>query len=394
VSDDRKRLEEMFVAGSLLHPCAGAPSLVELARALALLNGVGSVADEGGVRALRNVIGQHEHYVFAVVDGLGMHLIDQLDSRAFVRRHFVMELRTVFPSSTAPALTSLATGQWPAQHAIAGWWTYLPHAEQTATILPYMERFSERPLPEADAVRAYRVPSLLQAYNSDVISVQPSYIANSVSSRYFAGGRGQRGYDSLTTAGETIVDHVAHASSPTFAYMYVPFVDTAQHETGPASSATSLALARVQARLERLHDALAGRARVIVTADHGQIAIERKTIITRDSELMRWLRFPPSGEPRVVYFHVRSGGRAGFDREFRQLVGDDWLLLASSDAFDAGLFGPESASAETRLRVGDFVALAPPGHVLLYEPSDTLLAMRGTHGGLTRDEMRIPLIVA
>lgn len=358
-----------------------------------MLNGVmlGEAGD--AERRLLSLIGEHEHLIVAVVDGLGMHLVDRLPADAFLRRHLAIEMRTVFPSSTAPALTSLATGAWPAQHAVMGWWTYLPHAGQTATILPYTERFSERPLRKDEADRAYAAPALMASYASDALSVQPSFIANSVSSRYFSGGRGQRGYDSLNEAVDAIVARAGRGTARTFTYLYVPFVDTAEHEFGPTSGQAWLTMMRVQARLERLAGTLAGRARLIVTADHGQIAVARRTIVTAESPLMRHLRFPPSGEPRVAYVHARDES-GGLPEAFHSVTGGDWLLMTAEEAFDSGLFGPEAPSDETRRRVGDYVAIAPPGHVLLYEPSDALLAMSGTHGGLTRDEMRIPLILA
>jgi hypothetical protein len=57
------------------------------------------------------------------------------------------------------------------------------------------------------------------------------------------------------------------------------------------------------------------------------------------------------------------------------------------------LFGPGPLSDEAQARLGDFFAIALNNDVLLYEPSATLAAMRGFHGGLLPAEMRIPLIV-
>jgi hypothetical protein len=55
------------------------------------------------------------------------------------------------------------------------------------------------------------------------------------------------------------------------------------------------------------------------------------------------------------------------------------------------LLGPDPSPA-TRSRVGDALLLAPPGKVLLPPGFDKRL--HGYHGGLARDELEIPLLIA
>ena len=143
---DIDRLLGWFGDGSLVRPDAALPGTVHLSRALASLAGASGIEIEPPVARIAAAIGEAEHYVLVLVDGLGMNLIDELPDSSFLRRHVAMELQSVFPSSTAPALTALFTGCWPSEHAVTGWWTYLPDAGITSTILPFIERFSERPL--------------------------------------------------------------------------------------------------------------------------------------------------------------------------------------------------------------------------------------------------------
>ena len=70
-----------------------------------------------------------------LADGLGLEMLEREAAARTLREHLRSELRTVFPSSTAVALTSLATGEWPARHAVTGWWTYLEQSGGPATIL-------------------------------------------------------------------------------------------------------------------------------------------------------------------------------------------------------------------------------------------------------------------
>ena len=138
---DAERLLGWFASGELLRPEAAVPNLVDLALALAHLCGAGGVTLTANAESMAAAIGESDHYVMVLLDGFGMHLVDRLHADDPLRAALAMELRTVFPSSTAPALTSIATGLWPAEHAVPGWWTHIPDAGLTATILPFAERF-------------------------------------------------------------------------------------------------------------------------------------------------------------------------------------------------------------------------------------------------------------
>src|SRR5581483_11233610 len=144
---DVKRLQAWFDEGRLLRPDAKAPSTVHLARALASMAGA-TVDIDGPARRVLEAIGEADHIVFVLADGLGMDLVETRDAVSVLRRGLAMELRSVFPSSTAPALTSLATGLWPGEHAVTTWQVYLPDLQRHVTSLPYVERFSEKPADE------------------------------------------------------------------------------------------------------------------------------------------------------------------------------------------------------------------------------------------------------
>ena len=391
---DVDRLLGWFAGGDLVRPDHDAPNLLQLSRAIARLCGVDSIEQTDGVRRLEDAIGPAEHYVVVLVDGMGMHLMDRLRSSDWLRKALAMELQTVFPSSTAPALTALATASPPAEHAVPGWWTYLPEARVTATILPFIERFSEQPIrePVASAFPAAVMPS---RYRRDCYWVAPRAIAGSAYSRYSSGEAPHYGYQSMTMAITAIERRIASATGPTYTYWYVPFVDTAQHTHGPAAAAVPRIFSRVRSRLRILTESLHGRARIIVTADHGQIGIEEwhRHVLDRGDPLMALLRHPPSCEPRASAFHVREGERERFASAFRERFDDLFALLTVDEVSALRLMGPAPLSAETHRRLGDFMAIPRGCDVLLYEPKDSLRTMVGFHGGLTRDEMRVPLIL-
>jgi len=392
---DAERLRAAWSRGDLARPWS-APTTLDLAHALALATGADAPDAGDHARTLARDIASAEHIVLALVDGLGMHLVDTLSHGSFLRSQLRRELLAVFPSSTAPALTSLATQAPPAAHGVLAWFAYLEDADVQATVLPFVERYSKRPLSEfgVDAGTVLRASSQIGCLGPAPATVVPANIARSVYSGWFAGGAPTTGYTSLRGATDAIVARIAAARTPTFTYLYVPYVDATQHDYGVGHARVRRALRRVEARLERLAGRLALRhARLVVTADHGLVHVppERQHHLAPDDPLRALLRADPSGEPRLPLFHVAPGRSEAFELAFRARFGEEFALLPSGEAAAARLFGAAPLSATARARLGDYVAVPLATTTFSYRQETPML---GYHGGLHPDEMRVPLVVA
>ena len=95
--------------------------------------------------------------MFILVDGFGMNFVEAMDDGAFAPQHLAGELQTVFPSTTSATLTTLATAAWPVEHAVVGWFLYLPEVDAVTMILPFIRRSDGRSLTElgVDPDRAF-----------------------------------------------------------------------------------------------------------------------------------------------------------------------------------------------------------------------------------------------
>jgi hypothetical protein len=392
---DVDRLLSWFASGALVRPDAGVPNTVDLSRAIASLCGATGIELSPTARLVAGAIGPADHLVFVMADGLGMNLIERLPADSFFRSHVAMEMQAVFPSSTAPAITSIATGLWPAAHAVPGWFTYLPDDNLIATILPFIERFSKRPLTELGITpeQALPVPSWLPRFKHEALCYMPAFITGSTYSNYFADSEPQIPYEHLSAAVEAIAARIAASRAPTYTYLYVPFIDAAEHEHGPHAEAVTKALVMAERAVASLTEQVEGRARVIVSADHGltRVAKRNQHEIEDGDPLMRLLRLPPSGEPRVPSFYASEGRADGFAAAFRNRFGETHALLTIDEIEALRLLGPDPLSPETRRRLGDFMAISATPDAILHRPDSPMV---GFHGGLLADEMRIPLIVA
>ena len=393
-------LIEAFAEGDLLRPRPEVRNLVDMSRAVGQLCGVDGLDLSENARGITQAVGDADHIVLALVDGLGMNLLERLPADSFLRRNLWEQMQTVFPSTTAVALTSLTTGEWPQDHAVTGWWTQLPALGSAATILSYTARSNNQDLlkrgipPEV----AFPVESLWKSMPRDVRVIVPKAIVGSVYSRYFSGGRKTVGYESLSNGVDLAVEHILESEGKTFTYLYSSRVDSEAHMYGMTRPQVQHALSEVEREIERLARLVGNKARIVVTADHGFLDAPppKRHTLRVNRQLQPMFRLMPSGDARVMYLYTLEWARERVRRYFEQRFEQVFMVVDMEDAIKIQLFGPTEPTDETRERLGDLVVVSSGADILEYNASrgsGRMLKLNGHHSGLTPDEMLIPLII-
>ncbi|MYA18842.1 MAG: alkaline phosphatase family protein [Chloroflexi bacterium] len=399
---DVEALLAAFESGELLRPDPDVPNFLDLSRAVGAACGVRGLTLSGSAQAIAERLEEREHTVFVLADGLGLDMIEQGgDGVNALRAHLAMELRAIFPASTVVALTTLMTGEWPARHAVTGWWTHLEAIGGPATVLPYVRRRDDRSLADL-GVRPedlFPLPALTPRMTRDTLVLVPQAIAGSVYSRYGAGGEPATGYETLAEGVQRTIEAVLGADGPCFVYLYIPHLDQAAHEFGPWSAEATQALHGVNQVFGALAQALRGQAVLALSADHGHLGVndDEVLLIREDDGLPELLAAEPAGDSRVLHFHVRPGAHEAFATRFRELFSEAFLLLTTQEVDELRLLGAEPLSELTAARLGDFVAISRGAQVLGYHPANgarELLRHASHHSGLRPEELRIPLLLA
>ncbi|MHB9132006.1 MAG: alkaline phosphatase family protein [Armatimonadota bacterium] len=392
-------LNAAWAAGKLVRPDHTAPNFIDLMQAQVSLAGAPVDLTANG-QQLAGLIGQNDHFVFVLADGMGSQLLERLPADSFLRTHCRRELQAVFPATTACATLSMVTGTWPAQHGTPGWWTYLDEHDLSVTTLLFIERFSHQPLTEYGIAPSdlWPLPVLMPQMTHDALLIQPAVFWDSSCSRYMRGGCAGYGYANLAEAADVIIQRIAKAEHPTFTNLYIPDFDTTGHQLGIWSEQAGDVLQGIDAYLEQLAERLAGRARLVITADHGQVdvPVENRLALYDGNPLLELLCVPPTGGHRAASYHVRKSQKARFAEAFTARFGDHIALLSSREAEELEIFGPAPMTLFARRRFGDFISINLESTTLHYYRPDKTPAEDdyGNHCGMSPDEMLVPLILA
>jgi predicted AlkP superfamily pyrophosphatase or phosphodiesterase len=330
--------------------------------------------------------------VVFVVDGLGMSNLTARRGHA----RFLSEragrsaiARTVFPSTTATALTSLLTGTEPGEHGIVGYRVRIPGTLDAPNQLHGWETH------DLDPATWQRSDPLMQRESAAgrpcfVVS-RPEYVGSGFTAATLRGAE-VFGIRDLT---ERVQRAAALAAEHPGAlvYLYAPDLDTAGHRHGWESDEWSATLETVDAAVRTFAAALSPSTGALLTADHGMVDVpaHRRILIGSDSPLWDGVALV-GGEPRMLHLYAAPGRERDVLSRWREVEQARAWVLSRDEAIAHGLFGP--VAPEVRPRIGD-VIVAARAAVAYYDDRERDKSpqnMVGQHGSLTLDERIVPLV--
>lgn len=330
--------------------------------------------------------------VLLLLDGVGCAQIEAIRPDGALAASRICELDSTFPSSTAPAVTSFATGLAPGAHAVTGW--HLWSSEHQAIVRPLPLDIRGHP-GQVSPDMLFDWSPLSARIDATMTVLQPASIADSAFSRHAFSGARRIGYSKPDALRRLIVEAASQArSDPHYVYAYLPQFDSSAHEYGWTSARS----AQVLQTFDTLFAALSADLRntdtlLLATADHGFIDVPPEQLLRLESfpAIAARLSAPLTGEPRVAFCHLRPGSEDEFASAVAQSPGFEFDCWESEALIEAGCFGPiADDSATLRQRVGSHTLIARDRFCVLQTlPGEKPLTFVGMHGGIHRDELRV-----
>lgn len=323
-----------------------------------------------------------DQVVLLVLDGLGW---DQLGARANLAPTLsAMQggpISSVVPSTTATALTSIATGLTPGEHGVVGY-----RVSVDGEVLNVLRWTT----PTGDARRRID-PDQFQPHPAfcgqrPAIVTKAEFVRTGFSGAHLSDVR-FHGYR-VTSTLVTELRHQLEAREP-FVYAYYDGLDKVSHEYG-LGEYFDAELAAADRLVDDVLDLLPPGAVLVITADHGQVDVG-DNLVELHPEVAAHVSYQ-SGEGRFRWLHARPGRVAQLHAAAVAHHADVAWVRTLDETVHEGWWGP-SLSPAARARLGD-VALVSRDDVSFVDPDDTgPFQLVGRHGSLTEAEMWVPLLV-
>ncbi len=342
-------------------------------------------------------LAQVTNLVLVVIDGLGDSWLARRSPAGILSRHRLGALTSVFPSTTATAITTYLTGDAPLRHGLTGWHTWMGKLGCVMTVLPGTPRFGGVSYRAAglDTTRLFGRRSLFGRIATRSWVVTPQPIARSDFNLAHAGPAQVLGYDGLRALVRRTARLLRWNREAKYVYCYWPELDSIGHHQGMESQAAADRLEILEAALEELLDRIAGTdTRVLVCADHGQVDLgpgDRIDLADHPS-LADCLALPLCGEGRAAFAYLKSGRETDFLQYCAGPLDGLVEVRPSRSLMDSGYFGAGPTHPRFAERIGDY-CLLPTGNRVLRQwlPFEERHDLIGQHGGLTEAEMLVPL---
>jgi len=372
-----------------------------------------------GIRASRPLTDERlskytgvENVVLLLLDGFGSTQLN------FARENFGVPsfdrlfshadhipITSVFPSTTSSAMSSLHTGLTPQEHGIVGYTMFI----STLGTISQMLRFSpivggrslfDSGLDPATFLGARTIHERLAEGGVQSTIYVPNHIIDSGLSRItYRGSQVEPGF----SFGDSVIKvrkNLQQRKASSFHFLYYPSPDTVSHARGSNTEEFAAELESLFATIERqlfekLDREVARKTLLLVSGDHGAVTIKPDSLVdvARHPDLLSLLRMPPTGDSRASILNVKPEMTEKVKNYFDTNLRGQFQLKESSKMLSEGYYGLGDVKEETPGRIGDFIAIP------LYDNAidNSLLDYKGDrvpgrHGGLSKEEIDVPLI--
>ena len=360
--------------------------------------------------------GQYDAVVLFLVDGLGWRFIERFQDAPFIKRLTrdgkLEKLTSQFPSTTAAHVTTIHTGLPVGETGVFEWFYYEPLLDRLITPLLFSfagdrERDTLKSL--VDAKKLYPTKTLYNALKNSGVESHVFGIRDYTPSTYSNVVMKGAALDSFKTLSEALINLgllLEKQTRPTYVHLYFDKIDGLCHEYGPTAPQTEAEIETFLLIMEHYFTRIfLGRKRVLflMTADHGASEVDPQTTIYLNTDahfqgVERFLKtnsrgdiLAPAGSARDMFLYVKDDLLDEAQEFLANRLAGKAEVVKVSDLMAEGYFGPH-ISPEFRGRVGNLVILSHRYESVGWYVKDKFEQIYyGHHGGLTAQEMEIPL---
>ncbi len=355
------------------------------------------------------------------VDAFGWRFFERFQDHPLLRRFAnagsVTKLTSQFPSTTSAHVTTLYTGQPVGQHGVYEWFYYEPKLD--AVIAPLLfsyagdndrETLAKEGVDGAAILPGGQMSRKLAKGGVRTYLLQPREFFNSTYTKRIGATARMIPYMTMPEGLATLTQTLHNVAEPMWIVGYFGLFDAICHLYGPNSPQSDAELEATLTLIEQwLVRDLLGKfddTLFMIIADHGQVETSPKRILYLDqspgfAQLRPLLRtnqrgefVAPAGSCRDFFIHAHDVHIEEAHALLTRIIGERGEVRRVDHMIEEGYFGPGAVSDAFRSRVGNLVVLSYANESV-YWLGDGRFKQKyfGHHGGLTPQEMEIPLLL-
>ncbi|KAA3642847.1 MAG: hypothetical protein DWQ07_20195 [Chloroflexi bacterium] len=411
------RIPELDLGGDFIYPAYAGQSALNLPASICHWLGVPQLGNAPLISdILDNFEGPFKRVVVILADALALHRLQRWMSdgsapvwEGLAEKGILAPLTSLAPSTTSTVLPTLWSGASPAEHGMVGYELWLREYSVVSNMIlhspiTYYGDVGSLSRAKFDPETFLHVPMLgthLKEHGVSTHVYQPSTILGSGLSKILFKDTHVHGY--LEPADLWLNVRQLFESRPDehmYTWVYWPLIDTYSHKYGPDTEYPQASFANFSATFEReflnaLKDELREDTLLLLTADHGQITTHDNPHydLSNHDNLARRLHMNPTGENRMMYLYIQPGQVDAVQEYIERSWPNQFSVVDSQYALHKGLFGPGEPDERVAQRLGELTVTARGDAYLwwMWQKANPLI---GRHGGLTAEEMLVPLLGA
>ena len=338
---------------------------------------------------------EYKNVILLVLDGLGEHILNNIDKSGFLKEHQIDCVTSVYPSTTVAAMTTYYSGRPPYETGWIGWSQYFKEYGRAIDMFSHNESYMREPLrnPMIDVFKT--VVGYKSVYerieetseNIKAYEIQPDY----------AERRAKRSIKA-NNVDELImnINDLCKLPDRKFILAYSDNPDGVLHKYGTKSDEVKNFVLETQEKIKEMCDKFDDDTILIISADHGHKDIEKAYTLLDYPEIQECLMMPASLEARVLTFLVKEDMKDIFEQRFNKAFEEEFWLMTKDEFLNKYHFlGYGEKHYKIDDFIGNYIALSVGSSMIRLE---TFLAegkpiKKSTHCGLSKDEMEVPVIV-
>lgn len=369
-----------------------------------IVNLISSIQKSFGVKGMYNPLKnfditslKNKNVVLIVIDGLGYEYLKKYGKNSFLAKNLKQKITSVFPSTTASAFTSLTTGVAPQQHGLTGWFMYEKEIKNIVAPLPGLVFDTQLKLvnKKIDYSKIHNIKGFLSNLDAHVTHITHKDYIDSDYSNLIHQDANKLNYNGIDNFFDQIKKSLLKNKKRQFILAYWPEFDALSHDYGTDGKVVKKHFDKLDKKICDLEKFVKDKnTSLIITADHGQInSDDSKMIDLMDyKDIAEAMLVASTGEPRAAYFHIKKNKKVQFENCVKNKLGKYCEIYKSTDLIKMNFFGFSEPHKKLVSRVGDYVLIMKDNFVIKNHFVSEKPPI-GHHGGLSKEEMYVPLIV-